>query len=138
VVSTAFFKLLYGLVILGHKRRQVIGFGVTHPTAEWIARQVREAFPWDDAPRYLIRDRDGAFAPAYMRRIRARRVCDHQIVARSPWQNGNAERLISTDFQTFIYVILSLFYLSFDLSKRVQNFLLHFISILATVASLLR
>jgi hypothetical protein len=62
VVPTAFFKLLYGLVILRHERRRLIGFGVTaHPTAEWIAHQVTEAFPWDEAPRYLIRDRDGAF-----------------------------------------------------------------------------
>ena len=73
VVPTAFFKLLYGLVILGHERRRLIGFGVTaHPTAEWIARQVTEAFPWDEAPRYLIRDRDGAFGPA----IHAPRSCD--------------------------------------------------------------
>ena len=59
VVPTAFFKLLYGLVILGHERRRLIGFGVTaYPTAEWIAGQLTEAFPWDEASRYLIRDRD--------------------------------------------------------------------------------
>lgn len=70
MVPTAFFKLLYGLVILGHERRRLIGFGVTtHPTAEWIARQVPEAFPWDEAPRYLLRDRDGAFGQAYTRPI---------------------------------------------------------------------
>jgi hypothetical protein len=58
VVPTAFFKLLYAVVILGHERRRLIGFGVTaHPSAEWIARQVTEAFPWDEAPQYLIRDR---------------------------------------------------------------------------------
>jgi hypothetical protein len=65
VVPTAFFEFLYGLVILCHERWRVLGFGVTdHPTAEWIARQVTEAFPWDEAPRYLIRDRDGAFGAA--------------------------------------------------------------------------
>ena len=97
VVPTAFFKLLYGLVILGHERRRLIGFGVTaHPTAEWIARQVTEAFPWDEAPRYLIRDRDGAFGPAYTRRIRAMGIRDHPIAARSPWQNGHTERLIGS------------------------------------------
>ena len=97
VVPTAFFKLLYAVVILGHERRRLIGFGVTaHPSAEWIARQVTEAFPWDEAPRYLIRDRDGAFGPAYTRRIRAMGIRDRPTAARSPWQNGHAERLIGS------------------------------------------
>jgi len=97
VVPTAFFKLLYGLVILGHRRRRLIGLGVTaHPSAEWIARQVTEAFLWDEAPRYLIRDRDGAFGPAYTRRIRAMGIRDRPAAARSPWQNGHAERLIGS------------------------------------------
>jgi transposase InsO family protein len=97
VVPTAFFKLLYGLVILGHERRRLIGFGVTaYPTAEWIARQVTDAFPWDEAPRYLIRDRDGAFGPAYTRRVRAMGIRDRPTAARSPWQNGHAERLIGS------------------------------------------
>ena len=97
VVPTAFFKLLYGLVILGHQRRRLIGFGVTaHSSAEWIARQVTEAFPWDEAPRYLIRDRDGAFGPAYTRRIRAMGIRDRPTAARSPWQNGHVERLIGS------------------------------------------
>src|SRR5215472_9439788 len=97
VVPTAFFKLLYGLVILSHERRQLIEFDVTaHPTAEWIARQMAEAFPWDEAPRYLIRDRDGAFGSAYMRRIRAMGIRDLPTAARSPWQNWHAERLIGS------------------------------------------
>jgi transposase InsO family protein len=96
-VPTAFFKLLYAVVILGHERRRLIGFGVTaHPSAEWIARQVTEAFPWDEAPRYLIRDRDGAFGPAYTRRIRAMGIRDRPTAARSPWQNGHVERLIGS------------------------------------------
>jgi transposase InsO family protein len=97
VVPTAFFKLLYGLVILGHERRRLIAFGVTaHPTAEWIARQVTEAFPWDTAPQYLIRDRDGAFGPIYTHRVRAMGIRDRPTAARSPWQNGHAERLIGS------------------------------------------
>jgi transposase InsO family protein len=97
VVPTAFFKLLYGLVILGHERRRLIGFGVTaYPTAEWIAGQVTDAFPWDETPRYLIRDRDGAFGPAYRRRIRSMGIRDRPIAARSPWQNGHVERLIGS------------------------------------------
>jgi transposase InsO family protein len=97
VVPTAFFQLLYVQVILGHERRRLIGFGVTaHPSAEWIARQVTEAFPWDEAPRYMIRDRDGAFGPAYTRRIRAMGIRDRPTTARSPWQNGHVERLIGS------------------------------------------
>ena len=91
VVPTAFFELLYGLVILGQERRRLIGFGVTaHPTAEWIARQVTEALPWDEAPRYLIRDRDGAFGAVYKRRVRAMGIRDRLTAARSPWQKGQA------------------------------------------------
>ena len=66
VVRTISFKLLYGLVILRHARRRIVTISVTsNPTAEWIAGQVTDAFPWDEAPRHLIRDRDGAFGPAY-------------------------------------------------------------------------
>ena len=67
VVRTISFKLLYGLVILRHARRRLVSIKVTNnPTAEWIAGQVTDAFPWDEAPRHLIRDRDGAFGPAYI------------------------------------------------------------------------
>src|SRR5271166_3691738 len=72
VVRTISFKLLYGLVILRHARRRLVRISVTsNPTAEWIAGHVTDAFPWDEAPRHLIRDRDGAFGPVYTRRIRA-------------------------------------------------------------------
>ena len=64
VVPTVGFKLLYGLVILRLERRRLVWTNVTaNPTAEWIAQQITEAFPWDKAPRYLIRDRDTAYAP---------------------------------------------------------------------------
>ena len=97
VVRTISFKLLYGLVILHHARRRVVTIGVTsNPTAEWLAGHVTDAFPWDEAPRHLIRDRDGAFGPAYTRRIRAMRIRDHPTAARSPWQNGHVERLIGS------------------------------------------
>ena len=89
--------MLYGLVILGHERSQLLAFNVTaHPTAEWLARQVTEAFPWDTAPRYLLRDRDRGFGPAYTRRVRAMGIRDHPVAARSPWQNGHVERLIGS------------------------------------------
>jgi transposase InsO family protein len=97
VVRTVSFKLLYGLVILRHARRHLVRIAVTsNPTAEWIAGQVTEAFPWDEAPKHLIRDRDGAFGPAYVRRVRAMGIRDHPIAARSPWQNGHVERLIGS------------------------------------------
>ena len=97
VVRTISFKLLYGLVILRHTRRELVRIAVTsNPTAEWIAGQVTEAFPWEEAPRHLIRDRDGAFGAAYTRRIRAMGIRDHPVAARSPWQNGHVERLIGS------------------------------------------
>ena len=90
VVRTISFKLLYGLVILRHARRRLVSIRVTNnPTAEWIAGQVTDAFPWDEAPHHLLRDRDGAFGPAYIRRIRAMRIRDHPTAPRSPWQNGH-------------------------------------------------
>jgi transposase InsO family protein len=67
-----------------------------HATAEWIAQQITEAFPWNDAPRYLIRDRDGIYGAAVTRRLRAMGIRDKPIAPGSPWQNGVAERLIGT------------------------------------------
>ncbi len=85
VVRTISFKLLYGLVILSHARRRLLRIAVTsNPTADWIAGQVTEAFPWSEAPRHLIRDRDGAFGAAYTRRIHAMGIRDRPIAPRSP------------------------------------------------------
>ena len=72
VVPTISFRLLYGLLIMGHGRRQILWFGVTsHPTAEWMANQLTEACGWEQAPRYLIRDRDGVFGELFVRRLRS-------------------------------------------------------------------
>src|SRR5271165_1153001 len=77
VVRTISFKLLYGLVILPHARRRMVSISVTNnPSAEWIAGQVTDAFPWDEAPRHVIRDRDSAFGPALTCRIRAMEIRD--------------------------------------------------------------
>ncbi len=65
-------------------------------TAEWIARQITEAFPWDKAPHYLVRDRDGVYGAAVTRRLRAMGIPDKPIAAGSPWQNGFGERLIGS------------------------------------------
>ena len=97
VVPTISFRLLYGLLILQHGRRQIMWLGVTaHPTAEWIARQLMEAYGWKAAPRYLVRDRDAVYGDIFIRRLRAMGIRDRPTAARSPWQNGYAERLIGS------------------------------------------
>jgi transposase InsO family protein len=97
VVPTINFRLLFVLVILRHERRRLISPSVTnHPTAEWIARQSIEAFPWDSAPTHLIRDHDASYGLAVTRRLAAMGIGDHPIAPRSPWQNGHAERLIGS------------------------------------------
>jgi transposase InsO family protein len=97
VVPTISFGLLYALVILRLDRRELVWINVTaNPTAEWIARQVTEVFPWDDAPQYLIRDRDRIYGTTVTRRLRAMGIRDKPIAPASPWQNGFAERLIGS------------------------------------------
>ena len=97
VVPTISFRLLYGLLIVGHGRRQILWFGVTaHPTADWVANQITEACGWEQAPRYLIRDRDGAYGEVFIRRLRSMGIRDRPTSPRSPWQNGYAERLIGS------------------------------------------
>src|SRR5882757_1608448 len=97
VVPTVGFKLLFVLVILRHQRRRLISLSVTaNPTAEWIARQITEAFPWNEAPDYLIRDRDASYGQAVAKRLAAMGIRDHPTAPRSPWQNGHAERLIGS------------------------------------------
>jgi transposase InsO family protein len=97
VVPTIGFDLLYVLVIVRLARRDLVWINVTtNPTAEWIARQITEAFPWNEAPRYLIRDRDCVYGAAVTRRLRAMGIRDKPIASGSPWQNGFAERLIGS------------------------------------------
>ena len=97
VVPTLSFRLLYGLLILWHGRRQILWLGVTaHPTAEWIARQLTEACGWDGTPEYIVRDRDAVYGAIFIRRLRAMGIRDRPIAPRSPWQNGHAERLIGS------------------------------------------
>jgi len=97
IVPTIGFKLLFVLVLLRHQRRRLISLTVTaNPTSEWIARQITDAFPWNEAPDYLIRDRDGSYGHAVTSRLSAMGIRDHPTTARSPWQNGHAERLIGS------------------------------------------
>jgi putative transposase len=96
VVPTATGRLLFVLVMLAHHRRRVVHVAVTaHPTAAWTAQQLREAFPWDEAPRYLIRDRDLAFA-AVRATVEAMAMTEVLTAPRSPWQNGVIERFIGS------------------------------------------
>ena len=97
VAPTIGFDLLYVLVIIRLERRNLVWINVTpHPTAEWIARQVTEAFPWNEAPRYLIRDRDRVYGAAVTHRLRAMGIRDKPIAVGSPWQNAFAERSIGS------------------------------------------
>jgi transposase InsO family protein len=97
VVPTISFDLLYVLVVLRLDRRDLVWINVTrHPTAEWIARQITEAFPWNEAPRYLIRDRDRIYGAVVTHRLRAMGIRDKPTAPASPWQNGFAERLIGS------------------------------------------
>jgi transposase InsO family protein len=97
VVPTLAFDLLFAFFVLGHRRRQLLWFEVTrHPTAEWLARQITEAFPWASAPAYLVRDNDRAYGPIFTSRVRAMGIHDRPISPGSPWQNGHAERMIGT------------------------------------------
>jgi transposase InsO family protein len=97
VVPTISFDLLYAFVIVRMDRRELVWISVTtHPTAEWVARQITEAFPWNEAPRYMIRDRDQIYGAAVTRRLRAIGIRDRPISPGSPWQNSFVERLIGS------------------------------------------
>jgi len=97
VVPTIGFDLLYAFVIVRLDRRDLVWINVTaNPTAEWVARQITEAFPWDEAPHYLIRDRDRIYGSVVTRRLRAMGIRDKPTAPASPWQNGFAERLIGS------------------------------------------
>ena len=96
-VPTATFKLLYVFVVIEHARRWVVHFNVTpHPTAKWIAQQLTEAFPFDTAPKYLIRDGDAKYGSAVQRRISALGIRDIVTTPASPWENAYIERVIGS------------------------------------------
>jgi transposase InsO family protein len=97
VVPTIDFQLLYVFVVLSHLRRQILWVGVTgHPTAEWLAHQIREAFPWNTAPAYLLRDNDGKYGEVFRQTIRRMGIRDRPTTPKSPWQNAYVERMLGS------------------------------------------
>jgi len=96
-VPTLRFQVLYVFLVLAHDRRRILHFGVTaHPTAEWTAQQLRDAFPWDTAPRYLLRDRDRIFGDAFSKQVQDMAIQEVLSAPRSPWQRAYVERVIGT------------------------------------------
>lgn len=96
-VPTATFRVLYGFVILSHDRRRVLHYYVTaRPTAEWAAQQFIEAFPYDAAARYLLRDNDAIYGEAFRKRVESLGIQEVRTAYQSPWQNGYVERLIGS------------------------------------------
>jgi transposase InsO family protein len=97
VVPTVTHTVLFVLLILAHERRRVVHFHITeHPTAAWTTQQVIDAFPWDETPRYLLRDRDQIYGAYFRQRIRHMGIEEVLIAPRSPWQNPSVERLIGS------------------------------------------
>ena len=97
VVPSVSFRLLYVFILLSHSRRRVVHFHVTTtPTAEWVSQQLRQAFPFETAPRYLIRDRDGIYGDEVRRCLASLNVAEVVAAPRSPWQNPYCERLVGT------------------------------------------
>jgi putative transposase len=96
-VPTIRFQVLYVFLVLAHERRRILHFAVTaHPTAEWTAQQLREAFPWESAPRYLLRDRDGIFGHDFVEQVKSMGIKQVLSAPRSPWQRAYVERVIGT------------------------------------------
>jgi putative transposase len=98
VVPTITFRVLFVFVILSHDRRRPIHFAVTaNPTSDWTARQLLEAFPWDSAPRYLLRDRDGCYGEKFHEATRWLGIREVLTAAKSPWQKDQASYCTSLD-----------------------------------------
>ena len=96
-VPTIRFQVLYVFLVLAHDRRRVVHFNVTaHPTAEWTAQQLREAFPFDQIPRYLLRDRDKIFGDTFREQVKDMNIEEVLSAPRSPWQRAYVERVIGS------------------------------------------
>jgi putative transposase len=121
-VPTIRFQILYVFLVLAHDRRRLLHFAATaHPTAEWTAHQLREAFPWDTAPRYLLRDRDRLFGTEFVDQVKAMGIKPVLSAPRSPWQRAYVERVIGTIRREGLdHVIV---FNQTSLSRHLQSFL---------------
>ncbi|MBT7616204.1 MAG: DDE-type integrase/transposase/recombinase, partial [Calditrichaeota bacterium] len=97
VVPTITFKLLFVLVVLSHDRRKIVHFNVTaSPSAAWTGQQIIEAFPWDNAPKYMIRDNDSIYGADFKQRVNSAGIKQVRTAFKSPWQNAYCERVIGS------------------------------------------
>ena len=125
-VPTIRFQVLYVFLVLAHDRRRILHFCVTdHPTAEWTPQQLREAFPWDTAPRYLLRDRDKIFGQSFVEQVRGMGIKQVLSAPRSPWQRAHVERVIGTIRRECLDHVIVLN--QRDLSLHLQAFLNYYL-----------
>src|ERR1700730_3171474 len=96
-IHTVWFEILFVFIVLAHDRRRIVHFNVTaHPTAQWIAQQMLEAFPFDTAPKYLLRDPDGIYGQEFRKQLEVMDINEVLSAPRSPWQRAYVERLIGS------------------------------------------
>src|SRR3989441_3014812 len=96
-VPSALFQVLFVFIVMQHDRRRIVHFNVTtHPTAEWTAQQILEAFPFDSAPKYLLRDRDRIYGYEFRRQVEIMNIKEVLSAPRSPWQRAYVERVIGS------------------------------------------
>ncbi len=125
IVPTVRFKVLFVFIVLSHDRRRIVHFNVTeHPTAQWTAQQLVEAFPFDPAPRFLLRDGDAIYGAAVKRRIKSLDIEDLVTAPASPWQNPYVERVIGSIRREFLdhVVVLNERHLKRLLSKYIRYY----------------
>ena len=96
-VPTATYRVLFVCIVLAHERRRIVHVNMTeHPTAQWTAQQIVEAYPWETAPRYLLRDRDAVYSSGFQQRVGNLGIEEVKIAPRSPWQNPYCEPVIGS------------------------------------------
>jgi transposase InsO family protein len=114
-VPTATFRVLFVFVVLVHERRRVLHFGVTeHPTREWTMQQMREVFPWDQAPRFVLRDRDAIYGTDFANMTRDMGMDEVLTAPRVPWQNPLVERLVGSIRRECLHLWLANCYFAHD------------------------
>jgi hypothetical protein len=124
-VPTIRFQIPYVFLVLAHERRRILHFGVTaYPTAEWTAPQLREALPWDTAPRYLLRDCDRIFGDDFRKQVKAMSIKEVLAAPRSRWQRAYVERVIGTNLRECLdHVIV---FSEASLYRHVKSFVSYF------------